>query len=477
MKFLFLIVCLLFCEDLEVLLRKRLAEEKFEPVSNDFFQNNYNILFIISFKNKKLYCTRDTIKYGKLECILSSEHGNYNGYNSLSRKKNNAIKEFIFCKSYTKMSYIQFKGFNLYDIKFHNFRKVILNEIKSNQSLLSIIPDLNYFSDDISNWNLLALDDDYQPVIYIPCIKDGRLDTIKIPGKDLNLVDHLKNNLLQVIKYDIDQEKFNKFFDNFDFVKFEYFNKIKDIGLINNSIICYEMIKDKYRIINECLDCDQNNMCNECNKKIKQNQDLKDILSKFKKFIDEFLNITSAKACAIMILYNTLSKDTIRDIIGRITSNTSSFYYKAFIFWLKNNTPRLPLEFNKKGNNKTLNYKSLIFKKKLTYKEAEKIQKFYNILAECEFITVSNMDELFYAFIICKAYAENYHPRLLINNPFIRNIKEFLGFNQPPLNVLETFYTLFKDYKKLLNAINIKGKNSVYGIIKRETEERLKNKK
>ena len=91
------------------------------------------------------------------------------------------------------------------------------------------------------------------------------------------------------------------------------------------------------------------------------------------------------------------------------------------------------------------------------------------------------MDELFYAFIICIAYAENYHPRLLINNSFMHKIKElallFLGFKQPPLNVLETFYTLFKDYKKLLNAINIKGKNSVYGIIKRETEERLKNKK
>ncbi|KKO73627.1 hypothetical protein AAJ76_368000493, partial [Vairimorpha ceranae] len=323
MKFLFLIVCLLFCEDLEVLLRKRLAEEKFEPVSNDFFQNNYNILFIISFKNKKLYCTRDTIKYGKLECILSSEHGNYNGYNSLSRKKNNAIKEFIFYENYTKiMSYIQFEGFNIYDKKFHNLCQTILKKIKSKYSFLNIIPDSNYFSDDISNWNLLALDNDYQPVIHIPCIKDGRISTIKIQGKDINLVKHFKNNLLQVIKYKIDQEKFNKFFDNFDFVKFEYFNKIGDIGLIDSSIICYEMIKDKYRIINECLDCDQNNMCNKCNKKIKQNQDLKDILSKFKKFINAFSKITSAKACAIMILYNTLSKDTIRDIIGRITSNT-----------------------------------------------------------------------------------------------------------------------------------------------------------
>jgi len=44
------------------------------------------------------------------------------------------------------------------------------------------------------------------------------------------------------------------------------------------------------------------------------------------------------------------------------------------------------------------------------------------------------------------------------------------------LNVLETFYTLFKDYKKLLNAINLKGENLVYGIIIKETEERLKNK-
>ena len=45
------------------------------------------------------------------------------------------------------------------------------------------------------------------------------------------------------------------------------------------------------------------------------------------------------------------------------------------------------------------------------------------------------------------------------------------------MNVLEIFYTLFKDYKKLLNAINIKEENLVYGIIRKETEERLKNKK
>ena len=45
------------------------------------------------------------------------------------------------------------------------------------------------------------------------------------------------------------------------------------------------------------------------------------------------------------------------------------------------------------------------------------------------------------------------------------------------MNVLEVFYTLFKDHKKLLNAINFKGENLVYGIIIKETEERLKNKK
>ena len=45
------------------------------------------------------------------------------------------------------------------------------------------------------------------------------------------------------------------------------------------------------------------------------------------------------------------------------------------------------------------------------------------------------------------------------------------------MNVLEIFYTLFKDYKKSLNAINLKGENSVYGIIIKETGERLKNKK
>ena len=45
------------------------------------------------------------------------------------------------------------------------------------------------------------------------------------------------------------------------------------------------------------------------------------------------------------------------------------------------------------------------------------------------------------------------------------------------MNVLETFYTLFKDYKKSLNAINLKGEKTVYGIIRKETGERLKNKK
>ena len=128
-----------------------------------------------------------------------------------------------------------------------------------------------------------------------------------------------------------------------------------------------------------------------------------------------------------MILFNALSRDTIGAIVDGITSDTSSFYYKALIIWLKENTPRLPIEINNEANNEYLKYKSLIFKKELPSEEAEKIKPFYNILAKCKLITVSNMNELFYAFIICKAYAENYYPGLLINNPFIRNIKEFLA--------------------------------------------------
>ena len=41
---------------------------------------------------------------------------------------------------------------------------------------------------------------------------------------------------------------------------------------------------------------------------MEQNQEPKDIRVKSEKFIDEFSNITSAKACAIMILFNALSK-------------------------------------------------------------------------------------------------------------------------------------------------------------------------
>ena len=48
--------------------------------------------------------------------------------------------------------------------------------------------------------------------------------------------------------------------------------------------------------------------------------------------------------------------------------------------WLKENTPRLPIEINNEANNEYLKYKSLIFKKELPSEETEKIKPFYNIL-------------------------------------------------------------------------------------------------
>ncbi|EEQ81800.1 hypothetical protein NCER_101619 [Vairimorpha ceranae BRL01] len=211
---------------------------------------------------------------------------------------------------------------------------------------------------------------------------------------------------------------------------------------------------------------------------MKLNQKSKDICTKPENFIDKFFFITSAKACAIMILYNALSKDTIKDIIDMITSDKSSFYYKALVFWLKYNTSRLPIEINNHANNTYLNYKSLVFEKKLSRVEAKRVKIFFNVLAKCEFITVSNMNELFYTFIICKAYAENYHPRSLICNSNLHTMKmfglAFLGFNQAPLDILKIFCTVFKEYKKFMDAIDLNKPNSVYGIITRETNKMIR---
>ena len=93
-EFLFLIVSLLFCKDLEDLLRKRLAGEKFEPVSANFFQNNYSIAYTISFEYRQLYCTINTIYHGKNECDLVFYHWSYNGYDPLSYLKSEVINDF-----------------------------------------------------------------------------------------------------------------------------------------------------------------------------------------------------------------------------------------------------------------------------------------------------------------------------------------------------------------------------------------------
>ena len=69
-EFLFLIVSLLFCKDLKNLLRKRLAEEKFEQIGANFFQNNYRIAYTINFEDRQFYCTRNTIDHEKNECDL-----------------------------------------------------------------------------------------------------------------------------------------------------------------------------------------------------------------------------------------------------------------------------------------------------------------------------------------------------------------------------------------------------------------------
>ena len=103
---------------------------------------------------------------------------------------------------------MQLKGSNLYAIKFHNLRQVILEEIKLEHPSLDIIPNFNFLTKNISSCNLLVLGKNYQPVFHIQCIKDDIICTIKIQEKDINLVDHLKNNLLQIIKYKKKRKKF-----------------------------------------------------------------------------------------------------------------------------------------------------------------------------------------------------------------------------------------------------------------------------
>ena len=92
--------------------------------------------------------------------------------------------------------------------KFHNLRQVILEEIKLEHPSLDIIPNFNFLTKNISSCNLLVLGKNYQPVFHIQCIKDDIICTIKIQEKDINLVGHLKNNLLQVIKYKMKRKKF-----------------------------------------------------------------------------------------------------------------------------------------------------------------------------------------------------------------------------------------------------------------------------
>ena len=105
MKFLFLIVSLLFGEDL---LRKRLAEENFKPMSANFFQNNQSIAYTINFENRRFNCTRNTIDHDKNECYLVFYHWSYNGYDPLSYLKSEVINDFQFCKCDKEKSYMQF---------------------------------------------------------------------------------------------------------------------------------------------------------------------------------------------------------------------------------------------------------------------------------------------------------------------------------------------------------------------------------
>ena len=474
MKFILLIFSLLFCGNLEDLIKKRLDNENFKPVSANFFQNDRHFVFPISLYTQKLSCKTTELEEHAPTITFKEEKSLTVKYYELKKLEPVIYKISKLEKFTGKISYINFKFYNIYAKLIQNACQQITNSIKKKYPSLRIIPDLDLSRSPILNWNFLALDENYQPVIHIPSMKNGEIDTIKIPGKDLDLDNHFKSNLLRAIECIVDQEEFNKYFDNFDFVKFEYLNKINGISLIDTSRENCENVKHENFNTTKCLNCQRKRIIANWNKEMEQNQEPTDIRAKSEKFCKEFLEITSAKACAIMILYNTLSKNTIGAIIDKITSDTPSFYYKILIFWLKNNTPKLPSEINNDINNKYLKYRKLFFNDKLISEEAEKVKTFYNTLSRCEFITVSNMVELFYAFIICKAYAETCHPRLLIYKSEMHEMEKS-GLNHSSSNVLEEFYTIFENYKKIMDAIDLKNENSVYGIIKREIEERLKN--
>ncbi|KKO75675.1 hypothetical protein AAJ76_140004770 [Vairimorpha ceranae] len=97
---------------------------------------------------------------------------------------------------------LHFEAPNLHNKKVQNQHQKILNDIKSNYPIYNIITDLLYFSR--CYWNFLALNENYQPVFQIPSVKKDKFFTIKISGKDLNLVSHFKSNILRVIKYKIE---------------------------------------------------------------------------------------------------------------------------------------------------------------------------------------------------------------------------------------------------------------------------------
>ncbi|EEQ81294.1 hypothetical protein NCER_102345, partial [Vairimorpha ceranae BRL01] len=279
MKFLFLIVCLLFCEDLKDLLKERLNREKFEPVSAGFLQNKYNIAYKIIFNYTNLKCR--TFELGNSNAITIFKQKKFleSEYNFFPDLETEILKNIYFNKNEEKNSTVHFTFFNIYDKKIQNIYQQTFNSIIREHPNLCIIPELDLCSFPQLSWNFLTLDENYQPAFHIPCIKYGRIDTIKIAGKDLNLVDHFKNNLLQVIKYDIDQKEFNRFFDDFDFVKFVYYNPINDIGLLDESKKICEAEKDECYDINECLDCQRKNITADWNEKMEQNQESKDILS------------------------------------------------------------------------------------------------------------------------------------------------------------------------------------------------------
>ena len=473
MKFLFLIVSLLFCKNFKDLLKKRLTKENFEPVSADFFQNNKCFVYKIIINDQNLVCTTT-----ELEKVISNQRKPLKAeYDFSPEAETEILKNIYFLKNEEKIFFVSFYLSNIYNKRIQNICQQALNSIKRSYPSLCIIPGFGLNRFQKLTCNFLALDKNYQPAFHIPSIKDGKISTIKITGKDLNLAGHFKNNLLQVIKHGINQKEVKMCFENFDFVKFWYFNTVYSIEFIDTSKLLCKKDGEYHIFENRCLCCKRVSISANLNNFLRQNQMSKGVLAQSEKFINEFLNITSAKAFATMILYNSLPKDTIRNIIYANVSDASNFYRVALAFWLKNNTPRLPIEIDNGTNKRDLEHKLFIFKEELTSEEAEKIKSFYNILAKCEFITVSDMNELFYAFIVCKACAENNHPKLLVYNSNMHRAKEFLGLSLPSLSILESFYTIFGDYKKFMGAIDLKGEeNSVYSIIEREIEERLKKK-